>query len=415
MPDRSLTLRGICWDHVRCVGPMAAAAALWRSVRHVEVVWDARPLSAFNDQPVEELTADYDLIVFDHPMVGSAVRAGCLAPLDELLAEDVLARHAIDTVGGSHASYYDAGHQWGLAVDAACQVAAVRPDLLAKYDVEVPTTWDAVVALGRALPGKVVLPLYPADALCSLLTISANLGTPLDAETSGFSRDAVALLAALVEVVDRSSFGLNPPAALDLMTRTDTIVYIPLLFGYTNYARPSAERRSQVRFTAIPSPSAPTTSQAGDAGPASVDAGATVAGVAVNGPRGSILGGAGIGVSARSAYPVEAAAFASWVSGTAVQRYVVLPNGGQPASAATWSDPTADAMVGGFFSGTRATMDGAWTRPRKPWWPAFQEAASRRLAEDLAAGCPPGDIVRALDRLLDHHRTARDSRSIAQR
>ena len=91
MPDQRVRLRGICWDHARCVKPMAAAAAVWRSVRGVEVAWDARPLSAFNDQPVEELAADYDLIVFDHPMVGAAARAGCLAPLDDLLPDSTSA------------------------------------------------------------------------------------------------------------------------------------------------------------------------------------------------------------------------------------------------------------------------------------------------------------------------------------
>jgi multiple sugar transport system substrate-binding protein len=381
---------------------MVAAAAVWRSVRGVEVTWEARPLSAFNDQPVDELTADYDLVLFDHPMVGAIARAGCLAPLDELLPEDVLDDHAADTVGGSHASYHYAGHQWGLAVDAACQVAASRPDLVAAYEVELPTTWDDVVALGRALPGKVVVPLYPADALCGLLTISANLGSPLDEEASGFSHDAVALLATLAEVVDRSSFGLNPPAVLDLMTRGEAIVYAPLLFGYTNYSRPCVTG-SRVCFTDIPT-AIPT---ARTRGPVESDPGESADSA---GPRGSTLGGAGIGLSATSAHRTEAAAFASWVSGAAAQRYVVLPNEGQPASAATWSDPSADAMVGGFFSDTRATMDAAWTRPRAPWWRAFQEEASRRLAEELAAGTAPSDIVRVLDRLLDDHRTARDRR-----
>jgi multiple sugar transport system substrate-binding protein len=415
VPDQRVRLRGICWDHARCVKPMAAAAAVWRSVRGVEVAWDARPLSAFNDQPVEELAADYDLIVFDHPMVGAAARAGCLAPLDDLLPDDVLDAHAADTVGGSHASYQYAGHQWGLAVDAACQVAAFRPDLLAAHEVEVPATWDDVVALARALPGKVVLPLYPADAFCSLLTISASLGTPLDAEASGFHRDAVALLATLAQVVDRSSFSLNPPALLDRMTSDDAIVYVPLLFGYTNYSRPSTSGRP-VRFTNIPTAGIPTAFSPGGCardltttGARGADASAVGTGEAT-GPRGSTLGGAGIGVSATSAHRVEAAAFASWVSGTTAQRYVVLPNEGQPASAATWSDPEADALVGGFFRDTRATMDAVWTRPRTPWWRAFQEEASGLLAEELSAGSAPAEIVRVLDRLLDDHRRARDGR-----
>ena len=70
-----------------------------------------------------------------------------------------------------------------------------------------------------------------------------------------------------------------------------------------------------------------------------------------------MLGGAGLAVSASSTHASEAADFAAWVAGARAQREVVLPNGGQPASRGAWLDPRADEIVGGFFSGTRRTLE----------------------------------------------------------
>ncbi|WP_020576200.1 ABC transporter substrate-binding protein [Actinopolymorpha alba] len=383
MGSPSISLRGICWDHPRCTHPMAAAAAVWQSARpDVEVVWDVRALSAFNDQPLETISGQYDLLIFDHPMVGAAARTRCLAPLDELLPGEALAAAAAGTVGRSHQSYAYAGHQWGLALDAACQVSVVRDDLLVRHGVPMPSTWDDVLRLAGERPGLVAMPLDPADAICCLLTMSASLGTPLQALDGGFSGEAVELLYELARVVDPSSYDLNPPALLDRMRAGDEIGYVPLSFGYTTYSRPTLEGGAWLRFADIP--------------------------VAVPGgePHGSILGGAGIAVSASSVHRAEAAEFACWVASPAAQRYVGLAHDGQPAASATWSDPAADAVVGGFFSGTRATMDAAWTRPRDPWWRAFQEAAGRQLAAGLQEGRRPGEILRGLDHLLDQHRPA---------
>lgn len=49
------------------MGPLRAAACEWRERAGVEAEWSARPLAAFNDQPVEELALDADPLVVDHP------------------------------------------------------------------------------------------------------------------------------------------------------------------------------------------------------------------------------------------------------------------------------------------------------------------------------------------------------------
>jgi multiple sugar transport system substrate-binding protein len=93
------------------------------------------------------------------------------------------------------------------------------------------------------------------------------------------------------------------------------------------------------------------------------------------------------------------------MSGTETQRDIVVPAGGQPSSRAVWVDPEADALVGGFFSGTRSTIESSYVRPRDPWWPAYQEAAGVALVEALRSGATPDAIHDDLDRLLT---TARD-------
>jgi multiple sugar transport system substrate-binding protein len=125
-----IELRGITWDHPRGYQPLAASAEPYTAASGVRVTWEKRSLKEFGDSPLDVLAEDYDLLIIDHLHVGMAADAGCLLPLDTCLAPDVLAILAQQSAGPSHASYTDAGHQWALAVDAAMQASAYRPDLL---------------------------------------------------------------------------------------------------------------------------------------------------------------------------------------------------------------------------------------------------------------------------------------------
>jgi hypothetical protein len=133
----------------------AGAADRWRQLGGVEITWDFRLLAAFNDQPVSELGRSFDLIVIDHPFVGTAASTRCLASLDELLPPETLGSLAADSMGASHASYRYAGCQSVLATDAACQVAVVRDDLLPVR----PESWDDVLAFVRRRPARAALPV----------------------------------------------------------------------------------------------------------------------------------------------------------------------------------------------------------------------------------------------------------------
>jgi multiple sugar transport system substrate-binding protein len=245
-------------------------------------------------------------------------------------------------------------------VDAACQVAVVDPDRARQLDLDPPATWESVLETARRIPGSVGIPLYPSDAVLSLLSLTRNLRAHGEAEDGFWSQEAVRILVELAASVDPRCFDLNPPRMLDLMSSdagNDAPAYVPLLFGYTNYQRPHGALGRPLCFLDTPS--------VGDT------------------PAGAILGGAGLAVSAHTPNPHEAAAFATWFAGTATQRDVVLPHGGQPGSRAVWDDPNADALVGGFFSGTRRTIDTSHVRPRAAWWPAYQDAAGVLLAKML--------------------------------
>ncbi|MBB5791123.1 extracellular solute-binding protein [Jiangella mangrovi] len=357
------TLRVLCWDHPRCTGPMTAAAAAYRSVRpDVALECGVRPLAAFNDQPPWAVPDGYDLLLVDHPMTGAAAERGALVPLDAVLPPQRLDRIAAESIG--HDAYAWAGHQWALSVDVACQVAVVRPDRLDA----VPRTWDDVLGLALRAPGAVALPLAPADALCTLISLSANAALAASDEPHWLRPEAVEFLVALARVVTPASFELTPPQVLELMAGDGVVAYAPFVFGYAVAARPP------LAFADIPG---------------------------VDGrPYGAILGGAGLAVLPGRPHVAEAAEFAAWCLDAEVQRDVLLPAGGQPAHRAVSRHPAS----GDFFRDTRQSLAHAFVRPRDAWWPEFHREAGLSLAESLRSGERPASIHRRLATLAGRHR-----------
>ncbi len=357
---------------------MEACAAAWLRATGATVSWKWRSLEAFGDQPLEQIAPAFDLLVIDHPFCGTAAATGCLYPLDDLLAAETLDVLAGDAVGASHTSYTYAGHQWGFATDAACQVAAVRADLL---ELPVPTTWDEVLELARVHPERVALPLAPAHAISSFLTLCANTGEPAAAGAERLvdpatGVHALELMAELHRFGPPGTTALEPPAVLEQLTRSDDLLFVPLTYGYATYSRREAVERP-CRFVDIPS--------------------------AGHGPVGAVLGGAGLAVSAATEHPNEAAAFAAWASGAEAQKTIVAKHGGQPGSRSAWLDPALDADAGGFYSDTLGTIENAWVRPRHAWWPRLQLEAGRLLAEAFADGLAAAATFDRLDALYREH------------
>ena len=135
-----IELRGSTWDHTRGYAPLAATAEAYSAAHpDVRIIWEKRTLRDFAEMPLPQLALRYDMIVLDHPWMGGCVATGSLLPLDECLSAEFLSDWAQNSVGKSHASYNYDGHQWALAIDAASQVSAYRPDLLAQPHLAPPS------------------------------------------------------------------------------------------------------------------------------------------------------------------------------------------------------------------------------------------------------------------------------------
>jgi multiple sugar transport system substrate-binding protein len=342
-----VTLRGIAWDHPRGFDPLVATASAYAAAHAgIAIAWEKRSLQAFADAPVAELAEAFDLIVIDHPHMGEASKAKSLMPLDTLGRNEDIAVLAAEAIDGTHASYHFDGHQWALAIDAAAQVAAYRPNAIAR----IPETWVEVARLAAA--GRVVWPLKPVDALMSFFTLAANQGTQCAASPDRvIERDAGrAVLRAMTAVsrsVPKSCLMMNPIDALELLSSDSRYWYCPLLYGYSNYARKDF-RPSVVRFANIPA-----FGELGD--------------------RGSTLGGAGLAVSSRCQAVDVAVDYVFWVASAKCQSGAYFTAGGQPAALAAWEDDAVNAASNNFFRDTRSTLEQSWIRPRYAGYPAFQE------------------------------------------
>jgi multiple sugar transport system substrate-binding protein len=340
-------LRGITWDHPRGYQPLVACSRIYAEWGDVQVTWERRSLKDFGDLPIDQLAADYDLLIIDHPHVGLAASSGCLTPLETLLPPATLEELAAGSAGPSHASYLYGGSQWGLAIDAAMQVASYRPDLYARL----PDTWDEALALAADLRRRgrwMATPLCPTDSICSFLTLCANFNAPLGDEwvANDTAAAALELLAEVSAASHAMSLGANPIAVLDAMSSGDEIAYCPFSFCYTNYGR-DGFRPHLVQYGPIP------------------------------GTNGSILGGAGIAVSAFSEHQEAAGAYCAWICSASIQSGPYVEHGGQPGNRAAWLDPQANVLTHGFFQNTLPSLEQAYVRPRYAGFVTFQEQAGR--------------------------------------
>jgi multiple sugar transport system substrate-binding protein len=363
-------LRGITWEHARGHGSLVAAAEAYRAVRpDVEVRWEFRSLQAFADHPIDRLVETYDLLVIDHPHIPLAAEHGLFARLDGQGFDDELAVLATQSVGRSHGSYAHGGHQYGLATDAAAQVAAFRPDLIA----EPPRDWEAVLALARE--GRVLWPTKPIDAFSSLVTIAANSGSPPMSEPGIFltleqALPVLELMRELVALVPPDNLTWNPIQAADALSQGDRWAYAPLLFGYTNYSR-AGFRPNRLQYIDIPR--------------------------GARGVAGSLLGGGGIAVSARTNHLDEAIAHAFWLDSAEVQEGVYYDGGGQPGNAVAWESDRTNADSLDFFRGTRRTLEGAYLRPRAVRYIELQDALSPLVTLALEGGLDDAQLVSRLN------------------
>lgn len=347
----------------------------------VRIAWEARSLRDLGDQPLADVASAYDLVMIDHPFCGSVEAPELLRPFDEIVSAAELAALAADSVGPSHASYLVNGHQWAIALDGAAHASALRADLVETA----PATWDQALELAVELAPRVAIPLAPAHAMSAFLTLCANGGSPPAGRADrlvdpAIGEWAIELLGRIYALGPPEAVRWEPPEVLDMLTDgSDDLAYVPLTYSYVTYSTDSAVERA-CRFVDIPS-----------AGLGSI---------------GAILGGVGCAVTAASAHPTEAAAFAVWAGGSAIQRSIVGPVGGQPGSRSAWVDPALNLQTNGFYESTLASIEQAWVRPRVPWWPEFQLFGGRLLSAALEERASAAATLAALDALYRAGRAA---------
>lgn len=373
-----IVLRGMTWDHPRGVDGLRAANPLLYARHGVRIEWDARSLLAFGDQHIADFARDFDVMVIDHPHVADAVEAGALLSLEAIPALDELAR---ESVGLSHESYRYRNVQWALALDAAAQVSAFRPD---RAD-GAPIFWSDTLTLART--GAVIWPYKPVDAVSTFATLLAQRSSPLAGSLVGpgpfLDRSAAGeVLEFMIELslaVPDWCADANPIDAAEALAADSTDYTVGVaLFGYTNYSRPGFRQRL-IAYDDIPSFDGQSS--------------------------GSTLGGAGIAVSASTQHADLALGVAATLAGADVQSGPYTASGGQPGNLRAWRSEAANAATQGFFRNTLRTLERAWVRPRVPGWPDLQFALSHLVRDAILARRVDDTVLDAIERLPELHLT----------
>jgi multiple sugar transport system substrate-binding protein len=139
------------------------------------------------------------------------------------------------------------------------------------------------------------------------------------------------------------------------MVAREDLVFCPAVYCYATYAE--ADIAHPLRFSNLP-------------------------GLAGANPRGSTIGGAGVGVSAHVADREAAFAYLRYLMESATQKAFAAHHG-QPARIDSWEDEAIAARFGGCYPDTRATMEGCWIRPRYAGYLAFQAEGGALVEQHL--------------------------------
>ena len=336
------------WDHPRGYDPMIASSESFTKKHNnsISITWDKRPLQAFADRPIEQMTGQYDLIVIDYPHVGEVSANGLLDNFDKSEYTDQLSKLFQESVGQSHKSYFVDNHQWALAIDAATQVAVYRKDLIDFL----PSSWNDLIELTKNR--KVFWPLKPVHAISSFYSICNNIGKPFQVNSKDFvsKKEAIITLEMMKEVVkylSKECLQMDPIQTCEYMSENNDIFYCPYIYGFSNYSR-NGFKKNVLFFS-------------------------NVMDLEGNGPIGTQLGGTGIAVSNASTFKKEAFQYALWVASAECQKDIYYKNGGQPGNAIAWEDKIINEETNNFFYNTRATLEGAWVRPKYNGYMKFQD------------------------------------------
>ena len=369
----TIVLQGITWGHSRGYTPLIAFSQRFSELHpEVEIVWKKRSLQEFADFPLEKLTRQYDLLIIDHPWVGTAAAKDCVLPLDKHLPRQYLDNQLQNSVGASHLSYAYENHQWALAIDASIPAASFRNDLFEQNNAELPQDWNALLDLAKK--GKVAAPAIPIDLLMNFYMFCIAYGSePFANEEEVIDQEtgllALATMRQFYSLLDERMFLSNPIAVAEMMTTTDEFWYCPFAYAYSNYSRIGYASKL-LHYTQL---------------------------VKFNGANlRSTIGGTGISVSMYSAHKEWALKFTEAIVSEECQRTFYVEHGGQPGHRAAWIDEQANILCNQFFKNLLPVMDNGYVRPRYQGYLQFQDLAGDPLHHFLQRG---GNEKNVLDKI----------------
>ena len=381
-----ITLKGIAWDHPRATAGLAAVnASVAQALGDARIVWDVHSLQDFSAAALVETAARYDLILYDHPFSGDAAK-GLLVDLSRVLPAETLAELRADTVGFGVDLFDFEGGLWGLPIDAACQVAAFRPDLCARAGLDEQALrhapLEAVIGRLSAQDLRLAISFSGVGSFMCFLSYCHQLGATPFSEPGRMVPDAIGLRAIgimqrVLEACPRNVLDWDSITCLEAMARRDDLAYCPTIFGFAPYghdAYGAADGRHPLIFTQPPLP-----------------------------PDGvrqtSIIGGAGIGVSALRPHIDKAARALAILMSRRLQREMGLAMG-QPGRRSAWQDAEVNARSRDFFANTLPTIEQGYIRPRHAGWVPSQDEAGVVLCRLLREGADAAQTLAAINAVI---------------
>lgn len=381
--EKKISLRGITWNHSRGFLPMVATAQRFSELNpHVQITWEKRSLQQFADFSIQELAEVFDLLVIDHPWAGFAAKTKSIVPLDQYLSEEYLKDQEHNSVGASYESYHYDGHQWALPIDAATPVAASRPDLLTDRGLQLPQSFEDLLALADL--GLVAFAGIPIDVLMNFYTLCCSLGEdPCQSDNEVVSAvtgiKALKMYRELAGKIDKANFDRNPIQVYEAMTKTDEIAYCPFAYGYSNYSRNGYSRKALHFHDMI-----------------SLDGKTNLR---------STLGGTGLAISSKCTEMEVAVAYAGYVGSPECQQTLFFESGGQPGHLAAWKNEEVNRQSQQYFKNTLPALERAFLRPRYHGSMFFQDHAGDVVRDYLMNGGDETEVLSAMNELYLQSKT----------
>ncbi|WP_068494101.1 hypothetical protein [Pseudoclavibacter helvolus] len=166
---------------------------------------------------------------------------------------------------------------------------------------------------------------------------------------------ATALLATIARRSPAETRAENPIALLERMATTDSLAYVPLVYGYVNYSTAALQFQDAPRW-------------------------------GTSTRLGSTIGGTGIAISKRCPVTPELVEHLTWLLDPETQRTFIPQHAGQPGLRSAWHDVAVNEAAQNFYSNTATTIEESWVRPRYDGYIAFQAKASELLRDALLGG-----------------------------